>query len=133
MPDRTCSIRGGGGTPVVRLTADNLLSAGARFILVDQGNTVRAEWTMQPGDDGVDEHPLTGFPAGSLQGFWVKWVIRACMRHPSAETGTVTVRVLQDGAEMPMSPAAQWSPAQVPQCATGTAFRIEDFFDFVVQ
>jgi hypothetical protein len=132
MADRTCTVRGNGGPLVVRLTADNLLNSGARFILVDSTDTIRSNWTMQTGDDGRDEHRITEFAPSALAGFYIKWLIRTCSRHPSAESGTIRVEVFQDGVAAPMSPLASWTQ-KVPQCSTGTAFRITDFCDLVIQ
>jgi hypothetical protein len=116
----------------VRLTADNLLNSGARFILVDSADQIHSNWTMQTGDDGVDEHQLAGFAPGSLTGFYIKWLIRTCSRHPGAETGTIRVEVLQDGGVAPMAAPAVWTQA-VPQCSSGTAFRITDFCDLIIR
>lgn len=132
MPNRTCRIDGNGGTLTVRLTVTNLLNAGARFILVDTSEKKRAEWTMEPGDDGVDEHPLTEFPPSSLNGFYIKWLIRSCSGHPHVESGNVRVEILQGGGIVAMAPLAAWTP-KVPQCSTGTAHRITDFVDLISQ
>jgi hypothetical protein len=131
MDDKRCEIERHGGELTVRLTADNLLSAGARMFLVNPQNQVVSEWTMAVGDDGVDDHPIKGFAPADLKGFWIEWVVRACARHPNVETGTVEVVILQDGALQPILPEARWEPDSVPQCSSGTAFRIEDFVDLI--
>jgi hypothetical protein len=128
MAERTCTIARGGGPLTVRLTATNLLNAGARTGLFGASNQKVEEWTMTTGDDGVEEHATTADP-GALDGGWLQWVVRTCSRHPGADQGTITVEVLQGGQPAPMAPPASYDRT-VPQCSTGQALRITDFCRF---
>jgi hypothetical protein len=115
----------------VRLTADNLLAAGARFELKNAQNQIVETWDMQTGEDGVDEHTLSTAPP-RLRDCFLQWRIRTCSMHPGNDQGTVSVTVGQDGVNRPIVPPAVYDLSNVPACKSGNASQIDDSFDWVV-
>ncbi|HET7228472.1 MAG TPA: hypothetical protein VFJ16_00585 [Longimicrobium sp.] len=116
---------------MVRLTADNLLVAGARFEVKAADEAVLETWTMKTGDDGADEHTLAT-SASRLQNCFMQWRINTCSMHHNVDAGTVAVTVGQDGVNRPVVPPTVYELTDVPQCSAGNATQIDDSLDWVV-
>ena len=85
----------------VRLSAANLLAAGARFEVKNAQKQIVETWNMQTGEDGVDEHTLTTEPA-DLRNCFLQWRINTCSMHAGSDQG-------RNGVAIEWMPRVGWS------------------------
>lgn len=115
----------------VRLTATNLLAAGARFEVKNAQKQIVETWDMQTGEDGSDEHTLSTGPSG-LRNCFLQWRVNTCSMHAGSDQGTISVTVGQDAVHRPIVPPAVYDLSGIPTCKSGNATQIDDSFDWVV-
>ena len=131
MPTRRCIVDSEGGPVTVRLMANNLLRAGADFLLEDADGEERESWKMTAGIEGESDEELDP-PPGSLAGNVMAWEILVCSPDGRIDHGDVDIQVLQRGVPCVMTKPAHRSLEGVPACETNKAVSIKASLGFLL-
>lgn len=131
MPTRRCIVESDSGPATIRLLANNLLRAGADFVVEEESGEERESWKQIAGVDGSTDHQLK-LEVATLGRNVMLWEVLVCSPDGKIDRGDVEIQVLQRGVPCAMTKPAHWTLTKVPPCEGNKAVSIKASLRFLL-